>query len=141
MKSSKSYILVLDQDSNYLQALEFLMHQLKCPMVVAYSAAQAIATVSHTSPYLIILAGHQRHWSKSLVSEFRRRTTCGETTIVALTDSHAPSWLPQEENPGLDGFLVKPLNGEVLSSVVQSAWVRQTYSVAGASPPKAELTG
>lgn len=124
-KASRSYVLVIDQDSDHLQALEFLMHQLKCPMVVARSADQAVAKASQFPPYLIILAGSQQHWSHGLVNEFRKQASTQKTTIVALTDSHAPSWLPQEENPGLDGFLVKPLNGEVLSSVVQSAWVRQ----------------
>jgi AmiR/NasT family two-component response regulator len=61
------------------------------------------------------------------VNQFRSLAdTCG-ITIVALTDVHAPSWLRQEENPGLDGFLVKPLNRDILSSLVQSAWIRQAY--------------
>ncbi|HEY9638946.1 MAG TPA: hypothetical protein V6C57_00600 [Coleofasciculaceae cyanobacterium] len=126
MKSTQSYVLVLDQGSDYLQGLEFLTNQLKCPVVVAHSAAQAIARVTQTPPYLIILAGNQQSWSKKLVTEFRQRVNARKTTIVALTDSHDPSWLHQEENPGLDGFLVKPLNGDVLTSVVQSAWMRQT---------------
>ncbi len=126
MKSTQSYVLVLDQGSDYLQGLEFLMTQLKCPVVVAHSATQAIARVSQTPPYLIILAGNPKNWSRNLLSEFRQRVSARKTTIVALTDFHDPSWLHQEENPGLDGFLVKPLNGDVLISVVQSAWMRQT---------------
>lgn len=122
---SCSYVLVLNQNAENLQALEFLMNQMRCPMVITHSLAQAIATVSQTAPYLIILAGNQQAWSKSLITQFRRFANTRKTTIVALTDFHAPSWLPQEDNPGLDGFLVKPLNGEVLSSVVHSAWVRQ----------------
>lgn len=125
MKSPQNYVLVLDQGSDY-QGLEFLMNQLKCPTVVAHSTAQAIAKVAQTPPYLIILTGNQQSWSRNLVNEFRQRASDHKTTIVALTDSHAPSWLYQEENPGLDGFLVKPLNGDVLVSVVQSAWMRQT---------------
>jgi AmiR/NasT family two-component response regulator len=126
MKSTQSYVLVLDQGSDYLQGLEFLMAQLKCPVVVAHSATQAIARVTQTPPYLIILAGNPQNWSRKLVNEFRQRVNARKTTIVALTDSHDPSWLHQEENPGLDGLLVKPLNGDVLTSVVQSAWMRQT---------------
>jgi AmiR/NasT family two-component response regulator len=130
MKSLQSYVLVFSQDSDHLQGLEFLMTQLRCTWVIAHSAAQAIAKISQAPPYLIILAGNQQSWSKSLVNEFRRRSDVGKTTIVALTDSHAPSWLHQEENPGLDGFLVKPLNGDVFISVVQSAWARQTCETA-----------
>lgn len=125
MKSLQSYVLVFSQDSEHLQGLEFLMTQLRCRWVIAHSAAQAIAEISQASPYLIILAGNQQSWSKSLVNEFRQRSDIRKTTIVALTDSHSPSWLHQEENPGLDGFLVKPLNGDVLVSVMQSAWARQ----------------
>jgi AmiR/NasT family two-component response regulator len=126
MKLTQSYVLVLDQGSDYLQGLECLITDLRCPLVVAHSAAQAIDRVTQTPPYLIILAGNQRNWSKKLVNEFRQRANTAKTTIVALTDSHDPSWLHQEENPGLDGFLVKPLNGDVLTSVVQSAWMRQS---------------
>jgi len=128
MKSPQSYVLVLSQDSDHLQGLEFLMTQLRCTWVIAHSATQAIAKISQTPPYLIILAGNQQNWSKGLVNDLRRRSDVRKVTIVALTDSHAPSWLHQEENPGLDGLLVKPLNGDVLISVMQSAWARQTFS-------------
>lgn len=104
MKTTRNYVLVLDQGSDYLQGLECLMTHLECPMVVAHSADQAIAKVAQTPPYLIILAGNQQNWSKKLVNEFRQRVNTHQTTIVALTDFHAPSWLHQEENPGLDGF-------------------------------------
>jgi DNA-binding NarL/FixJ family response regulator len=96
-------------------------------MVVASSPDQAMARAVQAPPYLLILAGSQRSWSKALVHDFRNiASTCG-ITIVALTDFHAPSWLRQDENPGVDGFLVKPLNRDVLVSLVQSAWARQTY--------------
>lgn len=129
MKSLQSYVLVLSQDFDSLQGLEFLLTQLRYTWVAVHSTAQAIAKMSQASPYLIILAGNQPSWSNP-VHELRRRSDVRKTTIVALTDSYAPSWLYQEENPGLDGFLVKPLNRDVLTSVVQSAWARQTYGIA-----------
>lgn len=126
MKPIQSYVLVLDQDSKNLQFLGLLLNQLRCPMEIVHSFDQAMAKVSHTPPYLIILSGNQQDWSEALIQKLRNienHSIC--ITIVALTDSHAPRWIHQEENPGLDGFLVKPLNSEVLSSLVQSAWARQ----------------
>jgi AmiR/NasT family two-component response regulator len=101
------------------------MSQMRYPMIVAHSLTQAIAKASQTAPCLIILTGNQQTWSNDLITRFRRITNVHKTPIVALTDFHDPSWLTQEDNPGLDGFLVKPLNGEVLKSVVHSALARQ----------------
>jgi AmiR/NasT family two-component response regulator len=92
-----------------------------------------MARASQTHPYLVILVGNCQIWSRALVSQLRSLNKPGSTTIVALTDCHAPSWLHQEDNPGLDGFLVKPLSGDVLISLIQSAWARQAcYSTNGA---------
>lgn len=127
MKRSRNYVLVLDQSSEDLQVLGSILSCLRCPMVVAQSTDQAIEKANQATPSLIILSGNQQNWSKALVREFRNNTnTCG-TTIVALTDFHAPSWLRQEENPGIDGFLVKPINPDILSSLLQSALVRHHY--------------
>lgn len=128
MKSSQSYVLVLDQDSRHLQVLGTLLHQLKYPMVVVRSVDQAMAKASQMPPSLIILSGNQQSWSQTSIEKLRNvANRSNNITIVALTDFHSPSWLRQEENPGLDGFLVTPLNSEVLSSLLQSAWVRQVY--------------
>ncbi|MBF2049668.1 MAG: response regulator [Leptolyngbya sp. IPPAS B-1204] len=127
MEQLQNYILILDQGSDDLQLIESLLGHLRCPLVVASSPEQAMARASQAPPYLLILTGNQNQWSKSLVHQFRILADTSGITIVALTDVHAPSWLRQEDNPGLDGFLVKPLNRDILSSLVQSAWVRQTY--------------
>jgi DNA-binding response OmpR family regulator len=126
MKYPQNYVLVLTQDADDLKILEALLNRLSCPVVIACSAEQAMTRASEGPPYLIILAGNQQNWSKALVNRFRSTGDACGMTIVALTERHAPSWLRQEENPGLDGFLVKPLNCDVLVSLVQSAWVRQT---------------
>jgi CheY-like chemotaxis protein len=127
MEQLQNYILILDHGSDDLQLIESLLGHLRCPLVVASSPEQAMARASQAPPYLLILIGNQHHWSKPLVHQFRSLADACGITIVALTDVHAPSWLRQEDNPGLDGFLVKPLNRDILSSLVQSAWVRQTY--------------
>lgn len=77
-------------------------------------------------PCLVILAGNPYSWSHGVVHRFRSVGDRCSMTIVGLTDFHAPSWLRQEENPGLDGFLVNPLNQDVLKSLLQSAWARQS---------------
>lgn len=128
MKTNYSYVLVLDQDSGNLHLLDRVLRQLKCPMQAVTSVDQVMATAAAKPPYLIILSGNQQNWSKQFVKKLRNigsHANC--ITIVALTDSHAPRWMHQEENPGLDGFLVKPLNCDVLASVIQSAWARQEF--------------
>jgi response regulator RpfG family c-di-GMP phosphodiesterase len=119
---------VLDQDSKNLQSLDSLLNQLKCSVVVTRSVDQAMAKASQIPPYLIILTGGQQSWTKTLVRKLRNVANSSDCiTIVAVTDVPASSWLSWEENPGLDGFLVNPLNSDILTSLVQSAWVRQTY--------------
>ncbi len=129
--NSHNYVLVLEQNSEDLQRLELLFHRLSCSMVVTNSAAQAVATASQVPPYLIILSGSQSAWSESLIHQFRNIADACDGTILALTDSHAPSWQRQEDNPGFDGFLVKPLHGDVLVSLLQSALARKSYSSEG----------
>ena len=130
MKRSQSYVLVLDQDSQNLRSLGSSLSRLKCSMVVARSIDQAMAKASQLSPYLIILSGNQQNWSKALVKKLRNVANHSDyITIVAITDFHSSSWLSQEENPDLDGILVNPVNNDVLTSLVQSAWMRQAYCV------------
>lgn len=130
MKSSYShnYVLVLERNSEDLQRLESLFHRSSCPKVVTSSTEQAIAVASQMPPYLIILLGSQSAWSEALIHQFRRIADACDGTILALTDTHAPSWQRQEDNPGFDGFLVKPLHGDVLVSLLQSALARKSYS-------------
>lgn len=94
--------------------------------MVTDSTSHMLQVVSEAPPCLVILAGGHQHWSTAIVNQLRSITGFGASTIVALTDIHAPTWPRQEDNPGLDGFLVKPLDREVLTSLVQSAHVRQT---------------
>ena len=130
MEHLQNYVLIFDKGTEDLQMLESLLGHLRCPLVVASSVEQAMAKAKQAPPYLLILLGAQQSWSQPLVHQFRSLADSCGITIVALTDMHAPSWLRQEDNPGVDGFLVKPLNRDILTSVVQSAWVRQTYCLA-----------
>jgi CheY-like chemotaxis protein len=129
MKSPRNYVLVLGRQSDDLLGLESLLKRLRCSVAIASSEAQAMDQVSQDPPYLVILAGNHQNWSQALVHRLRNLGKASSITIVALTDSHTPSWLTQEENPGFDGFLVKPISGDILSSLIHSARARQTYSV------------
>jgi CheY-like chemotaxis protein len=127
MDSSDNYVLVLEQNSDDLHVLESMLHRLRCPIVVTDSADHAVARASQLPPYLIILSGSQKSWAEQLLQKFRRITDTYDVTILALTESHAPHWQRQEDNPGFDGFLVKPLHGDVLMTLMQSAWLRRSY--------------
>ena len=120
------YILVLGKQSEDIQALESLLGRLRCSVAVASSADQAVEQASQTLPYLVILSGDWQDCSPKFVKQLRQMARVCGTTIVAITDFHAPSWLHQEDNPGVDGYLVKPIGGDVLCSLVQSAWARQS---------------
>lgn len=94
------------------------------------SVEQVMLKVKQRFPHLVILSDDHREVSEALVKDLRNQTNARCSTIVALTDCHAPSWIPLEDVPGIDGFLVKPLNIDVLTSLVQSAWARQTCAPA-----------
>lgn len=126
MKRSRSYVLIFEHQSDDVHVLQALLERMCCPFMVTNSISQMLQAASEAPPCLLILAGGHQHWSTGLVNQLRSITGIGASTIVALTDIHAPNWPRQEENPGIDGFLVKPLDPEVLTSLVQSARVRQT---------------
>lgn len=130
MKALQSrYVLVLDSLSEDTERLQVLLTHLRCACVVMNSAEQLMDVAIQAVPYLVLVGGDERIWSPTLVAQLRQIKGVCHSTILALTDHHAPSWLLQEENPGFDGFLVKPLSGDVLSSVIESAKVRHNYSL------------
>jgi CheY-like chemotaxis protein len=125
MKFASSYVLLLVQQTEDLHGLESLLGRLKCAVEVVNSPDQAIDKVTQNPPCLVIIQGNYKSWSQKLVRRLRAIADADHITLVALTDSHAPSWLHQEENPGFDGFLVNPLSSDVLFSLIQSASARQ----------------
>lgn len=126
MKLPQNCVLIVGQHSEDLHKLETLLLQLSCMVVRVNSMEQVMVRASQTQPYLVILAGYSQTWSRNLVNQLRNLDQTGQTMIVALSDRHAPSWFRQEENPGIDGFLVKPLGDDVLMTLVQSARARQS---------------
>lgn len=127
MTNSHGYILVLDTQCREAHGVHPLLTQLRCPVFVAGTAEQAVDKTRQLSPCLVILIGDGCSWSQSLVDQLRQEGRSAQMTIVALTDSGSPRWDHSENNPGLDGFLVKPLSGEVLTSLVESALAKQSW--------------
>ncbi|MGF1498895.1 MAG: two-component system response regulator, partial [Elainellaceae cyanobacterium] len=127
MKNFQDYVLVLEQQSEDAHSLKLLLEPLRCPLVIASSPEQAIARLNHSTPYLVILIGNHQSWPPALVAQLRQAADAVGSTIVALTDYHAPNWPSQEENRLFDGFLVKPLDEEVLTSLIQAARARHAF--------------
>ncbi|MEM7773075.1 MAG: hypothetical protein AAF327_21530 [Cyanobacteria bacterium P01_A01_bin.37] len=136
MHVTTDYVLVLDQHSEDVQAVEPLLRALHCPAIIANSPDQVADRVSNGFPYLLILVGNHHDWPTTLLNELRNIADTFGSTILSLADNHAPSWMHQEENPGFDGFLVQPLTSEVLGSLVQSAWVKQLCSLNSCPLPR-----
>ena len=124
MYTSHGYVLLLGGSSEASHPIYYLLRQHQCPVFVACSAAQAVARIEQSSPYLMILAGSRQNWSPALVHRLRQRVRSAEVTIVAFTEMGELGHIPREDHPDLDGFLVKPLSDEVLVSVLESALVK-----------------
>ena len=126
MHSSSSYILMLGQHYGTDTMFQTLANNVGGKVFIAHSADQAVARIEESIPYLVILSGAYKNWSPAFVDRLREIVNPLGTTIVALTQSHEPSWSPQEEHPGIDGFLVEPLSQEVLDLLVESAVAKTT---------------
>ena len=121
MNSSDGYILWLGKRLGADIMVQSLANLVEGAVFVAHSADQAVARMEQGIPYLVILSGAHQNWSPAFVDRLRETVKPLGTTIVALTQSHEPSWSPQEEHPGIDGFLVEPLSQDVLNLLVESA--------------------
>ncbi|MEO1148205.1 MAG: hypothetical protein AAFY26_21720 [Cyanobacteria bacterium J06638_22] len=135
MTISRSHVLVIGHPSEDLQPLLGILNRLCCSTDVAVSVEQVVLKVKQRLPHLVILSDNHHDAPAGLVRDLRSLTNSRCSTIVALTDCHSPSWVPLEDVPGIDGFLVKPLNIDVLTSLVQSAWARQTCTTAVCQVP------
>ncbi|MGD1856423.1 MAG: hypothetical protein ACFB2W_19465 [Leptolyngbyaceae cyanobacterium] len=93
---------------------------------MTHSTDQAVARIEQSIPYLVILSGAYQNWPPAFVDRLRETVKPLGTTIVALTRSHEPSWSPQEDHPGIDGFLVEPLSQDVIHLLIESAVAKTT---------------
>jgi AmiR/NasT family two-component response regulator len=123
MASQSNYVLLLAPQTEELHGLESLLVEMRYSVKIAHSAAQAIANINQEPPCLVIL--QEDPWLQPLIHQLRSIADADRMTLVVLTECHSPSWLYQEQNPGVDGFLVKPLSQDVLFSLIHSASARQ----------------
>lgn len=127
MKLPQDYVLVLDEQQESALKGELPLISDRYSFVIASSAEHAVEQAQKVNPCLVILVGEDRHWFENQVKVLRRSSTKPSMTIVALTDSTAPTWSTPQETLELDGFLVKPLTDDILVSLVQSAIIKQSY--------------
>ncbi|MGD1907643.1 MAG: hypothetical protein ACFB0C_16875 [Leptolyngbyaceae cyanobacterium] len=124
MASFKDYVLILDEQQPASHS-DLAFGGDRFAVFVASSFEQAVVKVSQVAPCLVILAGDDQAWVKAKVHTLRQSTQANQSTILALTESAHPKWERQEATPDLDGFLVKPLSVEVLTSLIQSALIKR----------------
>jgi DNA-binding NarL/FixJ family response regulator len=132
MASFKDYVLILDEQQSSSQS-DLSFEGDRCAVVLTSSFEQVVAKAKQAAPCLVILAGDDQSWVKSKVHTLRQSTQAHQSTILALTDSTQPNWEPQEAASDLDGFLVRPLSADVLTSLIQSALIKREYSMAMAT--------
>ncbi|XGB42209.1 MAG: hypothetical protein LVS60_19015 [Nodosilinea sp. LVE1205-7] len=124
------YILVLDPEYREVQVNHCIETTVDYPVFVASSTEQAIGRLHQGLPWLVILViNNVQDWSQLWIQQLRQIQSAADMTIVALTDSTSPQWKDWEENPDLDGFLVKPLSLDIVKSLVASAVARQVGTV------------
>ncbi|MEO1095135.1 MAG: hypothetical protein AAFX01_09565 [Cyanobacteria bacterium J06638_28] len=127
MKSSQDYVLVLDEQQQWLAKADLPLLSEPCEFVVANSAEHAVQQARQSAPCLVILVGEDHTWFRKQVYALRHSANASPMMIVALTESSSPRWQLEKDVLDLDGFLVKPLTDDVLISLVQSAIVKQSY--------------
>ncbi|MEL7332511.1 MAG: hypothetical protein AAFN12_09680 [Cyanobacteria bacterium J06560_2] len=121
MKPLQDYVLVVNPPSKAL-ATQRLAKTLSCPVVTIASPTQALDLAKSAPPYLVILSGDDdQAWSSRIARQIRQQVQPESVLIVALTESSNCSWQPNEDNAGIDGFLVEPISAEVLDTLNESA--------------------
>lgn len=124
---SQSYLLIVTTNREGLVELEPLLWQMEKPeaITIVNSIEEAVTSIRHTPPYLIIVLEQEAHHATRLVQECRHGQG-SPVTIVGLSQHDNPLWMNHETNPGFDGFLVHPISPAVLLLLIQSAQLRQT---------------
>lgn len=125
--SAPDYILVLEQQPSYdSRLLSMLLDVWRSPLVVASSTNQVLDRIRYLPPSLVILIGNHESWPNQFSHQLRKEANLLGCTILALTDAASPSWPGQDDGSIFDGFLVKPLSSDVLTSVLQTAQARRS---------------
>jgi hypothetical protein len=95
---------------------------------ITKSVDETLRQIQQSIPDLLILAGHEGDWPSPLVAGCRAIAGDAALLILALTTGCALSWMQPQDHPGVDGFLVQPIDDGVLRLLFQSAKLRQIES-------------
>jgi len=133
MESSQDYILVVGRPYKELVAAKAIAQALNCAVVAVASPQQAVAKAQLNPPYLVILLGDERQtWAPQIAREIRQSVEPERIVIVALTTSSEPSWQLKENSAEIDGFFVKPISPDVMSTLRDSAIAKKQLQLASA---------
>lgn len=118
-------VLILGQEPEEIQGLRSSLMPLTAAVAIANSPDQALEQASQLSPSLVILLGNPQQGSPQLIARLRQIAGFCGVTIVELTEFQTSSWLDPESELAVDGYLVKPIERDILVSLIQSAWAKQ----------------
>ncbi|MCD8486836.1 MAG: hypothetical protein LRZ84_08875 [Desertifilum sp.] len=125
MVIADNYVLILGQETEDLNGLQSSLNHLAATVAIANSVDQAVEQASQLFPSLVILLGNQQQGSSQLIVRLRQMAGLCGVTIVELSEFQASSWLDPDSDLAVDGYLVKPIERDILVSLIQSAWARQ----------------
>lgn len=118
-------VLILGQEPEEIQGLRSSLMPLTAAVAIANSPDQALEQASQLFPSLVILLGNPQQGSPQLIARLRQIAGFCGVTIVELTEFQTSSWLDPESELAVDGYLVKPIERDILVSLIQSAWAKQ----------------
>lgn len=132
MTLSSDCILVLEQQTDDLQQFEPVAEMLSCRLLVTHSTTDFLTQVAQRHPYLMLLVGPCQGWPTDFSNAVKQLVGQFGGTVVALTedtDEEASDAFLQQKDAMVDGCLVKPLNEEVLLSIMHAAQARRGLGV------------
>jgi CheY-like chemotaxis protein len=123
-------VLVLDDDASVLEAMRVLLERWGCDVVTAATPEEAEASVTSTSPDLLIVDYRLRHHASG-IDTIGRLSALARTAVPALviTGDTAPDRLREAQESGYP-LLHKPVKPAQLRSVMR-------HLVGRARPPQA----
>jgi hypothetical protein len=92
---------------------------------ITKSVDETLRQIQHNIPDLLILAGNEMDWPSTFVGGCRAIAGDAALLILALTTGCALPWMQPKDHPGVDGFLVQPIEDGILRLLLQSAKLRQ----------------
>jgi len=133
-------LLVVEDDPSNMQLLVFTFNMYEAKASYAQSGLEAIAALSESHEYDIILTDIQmpRMDGYALFREIRTRPAWSNIPIIALTANVMPNDRKLMNETGFDGFIEKPIDIEGLPDKILEViehW-KKTHSTHPGPPPE-----